>query len=79
MLNRFEEKLLSASDIAKANNVELQEITKNAARSITQSEAALQFEETLPMRELLGLNKELRSIRGSLKVEMVKKFSWKNA
>ena len=29
------------------------------------------------LRELLSLNKELRSIRGSLKVETVKRFSWK--
>ena len=32
-----------------------------------------QGQEMLPMRELLGLDKQLRSIRGSLKVEMAKK------
>ena len=34
-----------------------------------------QFEgqETLPMHKLLGLDKQLRSIRGSLKVEVAKK------
>ena len=30
------------------------------------------------LRELLGLDKQLRSIRGSLKVEVAKRFSWKN-
>ena len=30
-------------------------------------------EEMLPMLELLGLDKQLRSIRGSLKVEVAKK------
>ena len=31
------------------------------------------------LRELLGLDKQVRSMRGSLKVEVVKKkFSWKN-
>ena len=30
-------------------------------------------QEMLAMHKLLGLDKELRSIRGSLKVEMVKK------
>ena len=31
-----------------------------------------------PLRELLGLDKQLRSIRGSLKVEVAKRLSWKN-
>ena len=32
-----------------------------------------------PLHKLLGMDKELRNIRGSLKVELVKKSSWKNA
>ena len=32
-----------------------------------------QTDNSLPMRELLGLDKQLRSIRGSLKVEVAKK------
>ena len=32
-----------------------------------------------PLRELLGLDKQLRSIRGSLKAEVAKKYSWKNS
>ena len=70
-----------ASDIFKADDIELQEITENAARStedlITKFETASQgqakFEEMLPMLELLGLDKQLRSIRGSLKVEVAEK------
>ena len=33
MLNRMEEELSSASDVAKADDIELQEITENALRS----------------------------------------------
>ena len=64
--------LPSTSDVAKAGDIELQEITENAARSM--KDLIAQFEETLPMRELLGLNKQLRSIQGSLKVKMAKKI-----
>ena len=32
MLNRVEEELPSASDVAKADNIELEEITRNAAK-----------------------------------------------
>ena len=35
--------------------------------------AQFEGEEMLPMREFLGLDKQLRSIRGSLKVEVAKK------
>ena len=62
-LNRVEEELPSASDIAKADDIELQEIAKSMENLIAQ------FKE-MPMRELLGLDKQLRSIRGSLKVEV---------
>ena len=68
MLNRVEEKLPSASDVAKADDIELQEIAKSTEDLITQFEG----QETLPMRELLGLDKQLRSIMGLLKVEVTK-------
>ena len=68
MLNRVEEKLPSASDVAKADDIELQEIAKSTEDLITQFEG----QEMLPMRELLGLDKQLRSITGSLKVEVTK-------
>ena len=32
-----------------------------------------------PLHDHLGLDNQLRSIRGSIKVEVVKRFSWKNA
>ena len=69
------EELPSVSDVAKADDIELQEIAKSMEDSITQFEG----EKMSPMRELLGLDKQLRSIRGSLKVEVAKKFSWKKA
>ena len=64
MLNR---ELPSASDVAKADDIKLQEIVKSIEDLIAQGQ------ETLPIRELLGLDKQLRSIRGLLKVEVAKK------
>ena len=66
MLNRVEEKLPSASDVAKADDIELQEIAKSMEDLIAQGQ------ETLPMCELLGWDKQLRNIRGSLMVEVAK-------
>ena len=73
MLNKVKEELPSASDVAKADDIELQEIMENAAKSMEDLIAQFEGEEMLPMRELLGLDKQLRSIRGSLKVEVAKK------
>ena len=63
-LKRVEEQLPWASDIVKANDIELQEIMENVENLIAQFEG-----ETLPM------HKQLRSIRGSLKVETVRKVT----
>ena len=76
MLNRVEEELPSASDITKVDDIELQEIAKNmedlnSQIKNDQSQTDDLFEH--PLRELLGFNKQLRSIRGSLKVEVAKK------
>ena len=75
ILNRVEEELPSTSDVAKADDIELQEIIENVARSMENLIAQLESEscKDLPMRELLGLDKQLRSIRGSLKVEVAEK------
>ena len=75
MLNRAEEELPSESDITKADDTELQEITENASRSMENLNQQLEDESSgdLPMQELLGLDKQLRSIRGSLKAEVAKK------
>ena len=75
MLNRVEGELPSTSDVAEVDGIELQEITENALRSMENLITQLEGDslEYLPMHELLGLHKQLRSIRGSLKVDMVKK------
>ena len=67
--------LPSLSDITRADDIELQEIAEKALRSIENLNQQVQEEPTedLPMRELLGLDKQLRSIRGLLKVEVAKK------
>ena len=67
--------LPSSSEIAKADTIELEEIAKSTEDLISQINEQTQTDELLeyPLRELLGLDKQLRSIRGSLKVEVVKK------
>ena len=67
--------MLFASDVAKADDIGLQEITENAARSTENLTAQLEgkISENFPMRELLDLDKQLKSIRGSLKVRGYKK------
>ena len=74
-LNKAQEELPSASDVGKAGDIELQETVENASRSIENLNQQVQEEltEDLLMRELLGLDKQLRSIWGSLKVEVAKK------
>ena len=75
MLNGVEEELPSMSDVANADDIELQEIKKNVARSTENLIAKLEGEssEDLPMHELLGLVKQLTSIRSSLRVEAAKR------
>ena len=78
MLNRVKEELFSESDITRADDIELQEIVESTENLISQmSQTDDLFKH--PLRELLGLDKQLRSIRGSLKVEVAKRFSWKSA
>ena len=76
MLNKAAGELPSESDITKAGGTELQQIVEKASGIIsqikdTQTDTEDLFE--LPLQELLGLDKQLRSIRGSLKVEVAKK------
>ena len=81
MLNKAAEVLPSESDITKADDIELQEIAEKASGIISQIKDVQTDTEDLfehPLRELLGLDKQLRSIRGSLKVEVAKRFSWKS-
>ena len=76
MLNKAAEELPSESDITNADDIELQEIAEKASGIISQIKDVQTVTEDLfkhPLRELLGLDKQLRSIRGSLKVEVAKK------
>ena len=89
---RVGNQLPSMSDITKADDIELQEIAKNPLKSIENLNQQVQEEPTedlpmgshsdpgpvWPLCKLLGLDKQLRSIRGSLKDEVAKRFSWKN-
>ena len=80
MLNKAAEELSSESDITGADDIELQEIAEKATKSTedlilhlnnqqSQTDDLLEY----PLRELLGLDKQLISIRGSLKAEVAKK------
>ena len=76
MLNKAKEEMPSVSDVDKAGDIELQEIVKsmeNLISQMSQTDDLFEGEEMLPIRELLGLDKQLRSIRGSLRVEITKK------
>ena len=76
MLNKAAEELPSESDITKVDDIELQKIKEKALGIISQIKDVQTDTENLfehPLRELLGLDKQLRSIRGSLKVEVAKK------
>ena len=82
MLNKAAEELPSESGITKADDIELQEIVKSMEDLIFQIKDIQTDTDDLfkhPLRELLGLDAQLRSIRGSLKVEVTKRFSWKSA
>ena len=76
MLNKAAEELPSESDITKVDDIELQEIVEKGSGIISQINDVQTDTEDLfkhPLQELLGLDKQLRSIRGSLKVEVGKK------
>ena len=76
MLNKAAEKLPSESDITKADDKELQEIVEKASGITSQIKDVQTDTDHLfehPLRELLGLDKQLRSIQGSLKLEVAKK------
>ena len=79
MLNKAAEELPSESDITKADDIELQEIVEKGSGIISQIKDVQTDTEDLfehPLCKLLGLDKQLRSIRGSLKVEVVKKVQF---
>ena len=76
MLNKAAEELTSESDITKVDDIELQEIVEKTLDIISQIKDIQTDTEDLfehPLRELLGSDKQLRTIRGSLKVKVAKK------
>ena len=74
MLNKASGELPSESDITGVDDIELQEIAEKASDIISQIKDVQADTDDLfehPLRELLGLDKQLRSMRGSLKVEVL--------
>ena len=68
--------VISESDITKADDIELQKIAEKASGIISQIKDVQTDTEDLfenPLRKLLGLDTQLRTIRGSLNVEVAKK------
>ena len=63
-------------EIAGEDEIELEEIAKSTEDLIFQINSQSQTDELFehPLCELLGLDKQLRTIRGSLKVEVAKKL-----
>ena len=73
---KAQEELPSASDITKVDDIELQEIAEKASDLIFQIKDVQTDTDDLfehPLRELLGLDAQLRNIKGSLKAEVAKK------
>ena len=76
MLNKAAEELPSEYDITGADDIELQEIAEKASDIISQIKDLQTNTDDLfkhSLHDLLGLDKQLRSIKGSLKVEVAKK------
>ena len=75
MLNKASEELPSESDITGADDIELQEIAEKALDIISQVKDVQTDTDDLfehPLCDRLGLDKQLRTIRGSLKGEVAK-------
>ena len=77
-MKKAKEKLLSALEITKADDIELIELSRELSRISEDlimdiKDTQTQTDDLLSMRELLGLDVQLRSIQGSLKVEVAKK------
>ena len=80
MLNKVEEEIPSVSDVDKAGDIELQEIVKSTEDLIFQIKDVQTDTDDLfkhPLLELLGLDTQLRSIQGWLKVGAAKKVQLK--
>ena len=76
MLKTAAEELPFESDISRVDDIELQEIAEKASGIISQIKDVQTDTDDLfehRLQELLGLDTQLRTIRGSLKVEVAKK------
>ena len=78
MLNKIEEEPTSTSKITKASDVKLENLTDMVTTNVEEilhMERDIQTDDLFeyPLRELLGLDKELKNIRGSLASEVAKK------
>ena len=76
MLNKVEEEIPSAFDVDKVGDIKLQEIVKSTEDLIFQIRDVQTDTDDLfehPLRELPGLDAQLRIIQGSLKVEVARK------
>ena len=76
MLNKAAEELPSETDITGLDDIELQEIAEKASGIISQiKDVQIDTDDLFEhlLRELLGLDKQLKSIGSSLKVEVAKK------
>ena len=81
MLNKTQEEVPSESDITGADDIELQKTAEKATKGMEDLISHLNDQQSqrddlleYPLRELLGLDKQLRSIQCSLKVEVAKKI-----
>ena len=77
-LLEIQDELSSMSEITKVDDIELQEIVKSTENLIFQINNQSQMDDLFedPLCDLLRLDKQLRSIRGSLKVEVAKKVQF---
>ena len=71
----MKEKLPPESDITEADNKKAKKFARNVLRSIEKLNFQIQTDESIenPLCELLGFDKELKKIRGQLKVSAAKK------
>ena len=72
-LNKVKEELPSMSEITKANDIEIVKSTEDLISQLNDQQSQTDDLLEYPLPELLDLDKQLRSIRGSLKVEVAKK------
>ena len=73
VLNRIEKELPTTSDVTWTGEMELQEITKDLVKSTENLIEQLDGSENLSMCAVISLDKQLKTMRNSLKLEVAKK------